>query len=44
MLKIFVMCPKENTDELINALLEAGAVDAFVTAPASGSSSKKINQ
>ena len=25
MLKIFVMCPKENTDELIEAMAEAGA-------------------
>ena len=41
---IVAMTVKNNTDELINALLEAGAVDAFVTAPASGSSSKKINQ
>ena len=25
MLKVFVMCPKENTDELIEAMAEAGA-------------------
>jgi hypothetical protein len=25
MLKVFVMCPKENTDEIINAMAEAGA-------------------